>query len=258
MRRLLWFVSLSAALLGLVGIGGCPKRGGQGTEVVIAAAASLRGVMPDLMSLFAKDHEGVRLTASYGASGDLRQQVEAGAPIDVVVFASGKPVDELVKARLADGATRKVVATNQLILIGPKGGRPYTFQTIESVPAGDKIAIGDPKTVPAGQYAQAALQKLGKWDSVQSRLVFAGDVAGVLAYVRRDEVVAGVVYRTETHGIADIVVLDELAADGGPKPEVVAAVTVGSKATSDAKAFVEFLGGAQAKKTFTDYGFGSP
>jgi molybdate transport system substrate-binding protein len=177
----------------------------------------------------------------------------------VVVFAGGKPVDDLIQKKLADAATRKVVATNSLILIGPKGGKRYTFSTLETVPVTEKISIGNPLTVPAGQYAEAALRRLGKWEAVQPHLVLAGDVSGVLAYVRHGEVSAGIVYKTEIHGIADVDVLDELTGESpAERPVVVAAVTSGSKSSAQAKAFVDFLGSPRAQHLFADYGFGSP
>ncbi len=236
----------------------CRSTDSDHREVTIAAAASLRGVMPDLMAKYAESHPNVKVSVSYGASGDLRQQVEAGAPVDVVVFASGKPVDDLVHGHFADGATRKVIATNQLVLIGPKGGKPYTFATLDTLPEGDKLAIGDPKTVPAGQYAQAALEKLGKWAPLQSRFVYAADVAAVLAYARRGEVAAAIVYKTETHGIADVVTLDELKGDAAPRVEIVAAATTKPKFAPEARGFVDFLGGADAAPLLRAYGFGAP
>lgn len=236
------------------------------SEVLVAAAASLRGVMPDIVAAYGKAHaEGrERFAMTYGASGDLRQQVAGGAPVDVVVFASGKPVEDLIKARLVDPATRKVVASNALVLIGARGGRgskPLAFATLDTVPVGDKIAIGNPKTVPAGQYAEETLRGLGKWDAVQPHLVFTGDVSGVIAYVRRGEVAAGVAYKTELHGIADVEVLDEVKPDGsrpGSRPEVVAAVTTGARDAAHAKALVDFLASPEAQRILADYGFGPP
>jgi len=254
MRLLRLLVALSLAAV----LAACSKSQPANTEVLIASAASLRGVMPELMGAYAQGHPNEKLTVSYGASGDLRQQVEGGAPIDVVVFASGKPVDDLVTGHYADGATRKVVATNQLVLIGPKGGKPYTWATLDTVPAAEKIAVGDPKTVPAGQYAQEALEKLGKWAALKDHLVFGNDVAAVLAYARRGEVAAAIVYKTETRGIGDIALLEELKGDVAPRVEVVAAVTTAAKASAQARAFVDFLGTGDAQRILASFGFGAP
>jgi len=131
-------------------------------EVVVAAAASMRVALPDIAKAYAEER-GVKITATYGASGDLRRQVEAGAPVDAVVFASAAPVNDLVSAGLVDKATERVIARNELVLIGPKGGPPLSFMTIDTAPSTEHIAIGDPAAVPAGTYARDALKRLGKW-----------------------------------------------------------------------------------------------
>jgi molybdate transport system substrate-binding protein len=245
---------------------GCPKsnegssRGDAAppSEVILGVAASLRTVMPELITDYGKAHAQPKLTATYGGSGDLRQQVQGGAPLDVVVFAASKPVDDLVKAGLADPATRRTIATNQLVLIGPKGSKKYTFLTLDTVSANDRIAIGDPKSVPIGQYAQAALQKLGKWDSVQGKLVLGGDVASVLAYARRGEVAAAIVYKTDLHGVSDVDLFEELRGEAAQRAEVVCAVTTASRVKEDATAFAAYLASADAQKIFASYGFGAP
>src|SRR5688572_6931532 len=88
---------------------GCREEPNSETQVMLAVAASLRNVTPELMKAHAEKHPGVKVSATYGASGDLRKQVEGGAPIDAVIFASNKPVDDLIRARRADGASRKIL-----------------------------------------------------------------------------------------------------------------------------------------------------
>lgn len=227
-------------------------------EVTLGAGASLRNVLPELIKAFRAREGGADLAVTYGASGDLRKQVESGAPIDAVLFASAKPVDALVAKRHADAATRMVVATNRLVLIGPKGAKPLTFATIDQLPAGEFLAIGEPAAVPAGQYAKDYLTKLGKWDALQGRLVFGGDVAAVLAYARRGEVAAAIVYKTEVSGIDDVVLFEEAAGEGAPRPEIVVAVTGEGAAGVRAKAFLDFLTTAEAQTTFQKHGFGAP
>ena len=223
-------------------------------ETTVAAATSLRNVMP---ALIAKYGVAGKVSATYGASGDLRKQVEGGAPIDLVLMASRKPIDALGEKGHIDGESVRL-ATNRLVLIGPAKGKPLTWKTLETIPAGEHLAIGDPGAVPAGDYAKQALQKLGSWDKLQDRIVLGGDVAGVLAYARRGEVAAAVVYKTETQGIADIVVFEEASDEFAPTAEVIGAVTKGGAAKSGGKAFLEFLRGAEAQKILADAGFGPP
>ena len=87
------------------------------------------------------------------------------------------------------------------------------FETIDQLPADEKLAIGDPGPVPAGQYAKLALEKLGKWTAIDKRLVYGGDVGQVLAYARRGEVAAAVVYATDVIGLDDVVVLERTITD---------------------------------------------
>lgn len=256
MNRRWWLAACTALALGA-----CGKEGGGEREITIAAAASLRAALPELSRAYEARHPGVRVAATYGSSGDLQKQVEGGAPIDAVIFASGKPVDALITAGRADAQSRRVVATNQLVLIAPKEQkreRSLTFATIDALGPGEMLAIGDPGAVPAGQYARDHLRALGKWDALSGKLVLGGDVAAVLAYARRGEVAAAVVYRTEIRGIPDVVVLDEAKGPGAPRPEVVAAVVSGARNAAEAGGFVTFVASPEGQKILADYGFGPP
>ena len=268
--------ALVAGVVSLVALAACSapptEIPAEQQEVVIAAAASLRNVMPVLIDRWGEAGCGgrdaphakreparptCRMTVTYGASGDLRKQVEAGAPIDLVLFASRKPVTQLAETQLVNGEPARI-ATNALVLIGPRGGTPYTFASLETLPPGERLAVGDPGAVPAGDYAKQVLTRLGKWDLLQDRLVLGGDVAAVLAYAKRGEVAAAVVYRTESYGISGITVFDEAPKDVGATPEVVGAVVKTGRNAEGAKAFLAWLGSAEAQKTLADAGFGAP
>jgi molybdate transport system substrate-binding protein len=253
MTRRRWCLLLLLALLSA-----CTRSTPPSGEITLAAAASLRGVLPELSRVYQASHPGTHVTATYGASGDLKKQVEGGAPVDAVLFAAARPVDELVAAGHVEAASRRVIATNTLVLIGPRGGKPVTFATLDTLPAGEHIAIGDPGAVPAGEYARAWLRSLGKWDALQGRLLLGGDVAAVLAYARRGEVAAAVVYRTEARGIADVVVLDEARGPGAPRPEVVAGVVHGARGAGEAGVFLGFVGSPEGQRVLADFGFGPP
>ncbi len=249
----------SVVVLALV-LGACRQGGdsqdpeGESTSLTIAAASSLRHVMPALVAAYEARHPGVRVALTYGASGDLRRQVEGGAPIDAVVFASAGPVDSLVRAGLVAPGSRKVVATNQLVLVGPPGGPRLTFRTLGTLGPRELLAVGDPGAVPAGQYARDSLKELGLWESLRGRMVLGGDVAAVLAYARRGEVAAAIVYRTEVRGLSDVVLLDEARGEWAPRPEVVA----GAAREGRAADFVAFLGAPGALALWQEHGFGPP
>lgn len=252
-------VGCTLAALSIVAVMlGCKGSRASEQELTLAVAASMRSALPALAARYEAGRPGVKVHATYGASGDLRRQVEGGAPIDGVIFANAQPVDDLIASGRVDAATRKVLATNALVLIGPKGASPLTFDTIDAVPPGEKIAIGDPGAVPAGQYARAALQKLGKWDAVKGRLVFGGDVAAVLAYARRGEVAAAIVYRTDVREIEGVTLFEEAKGDWAPRVEVVGGAVKAARASAEAAAFLEFVASPDGQKILRELGFGPP
>jgi molybdate transport system substrate-binding protein len=257
-KRRIWLLVAFALALAL-GACGRPVPAG---EAMLAAAASLRGVLPELARAYQARHPDARVAATYGASGSLKKQVEGGAPVDAVIFAAARPVDELAAAGRVDPASRRLLATNVLVLIGPRGksapARPLTFATLDALPPGERLAIGDPGAVPAGEYARAWLTSLGIWEALQGRLVLGGDVAAVLTYARRGEVAAAIVYRTEVRGIDDVVVLDEARGPSAPRPEVVGAVVSGGKNAAEAAAFLAFVAAPEGQRILADFGFGPP
>jgi molybdate transport system substrate-binding protein len=226
--------------------------------ITLAAAASLRSVLPDLVKAFQDAQGRPAIQVSYGASDALRAQVEAGAPVDAVLFAAPKDVDSLIEKGLADRATRRVIATNRLVLVGPRDGPAVSFATLTSLPADARIAIGDPRSVPAGRYAKQALDALGSWDTLAPRFVLGADVSGVLAIVRRGEASAGIVYETDARGIAEVRVLDRAAGSWAPRVELVAAVVAGAAAADGARRFLDFIVSQRGRAAFAERGFGPP
>jgi molybdate transport system substrate-binding protein len=104
----------------------------------------------------------------------------------------------MIDAKAADAASRVVIASNQLVLIVPADAAEPIAGFSELADAHVKrIAIGQPRTVPAGEYAAQVLRKLNLFDAVRERLIYGTNVRQVLDYVRRSEVDAGVVYATD-------------------------------------------------------------
>jgi molybdate transport system substrate-binding protein len=237
---------------------GSGARGDSERPITLAAAASLRSALPDLVKAFQDASGRPSIQVSYGASDALRKQVEAGAPIDAVLFAAPDDVDALIAEGLADASTRRVIATNRLVLIGPRDGPALRFATLGSLPAAARVAIGDPRSVPAGRYAEHALRALGSWEALAPRFVFGADVAGVLAIVRRGEADAGVVYETDARGIPDVRVLDRATGAWAPHVELVAAVIPGNGGAEAARRFLDFVVSPRGRAGLAEHGFGPP
>ncbi len=163
-------------------------------EILVSAAISLKKAFEEIGSIYEKQ-TGIRVQFNLGASGLLQKQIETGAPVDVFASAGEKQMDELQARGMIIPETRRDFAGNTLVLIVPRNSTISlrSFKDL-SQPGVRRVAIGNPKTVPAGQYAQETLRNLELWDTLQSRLVLAENVRQVLDYVERGEVEAGVVY----------------------------------------------------------------
>ena len=172
-------------------------RAGAVETVRVAAAISLK----DALSQIAKDYEsqtGAHVEFTFGSSGQLAAQIKSGAPIDLFISAANQQVDDLVKDGLLQNATRRPVIGNRLVLIAP-ADNPASVKNFESLASTSvtKIALGEPRSVPAGQYAQQVLNALGLLEKLKEKLVYGSNVRQVLAYVERGEVSAGIVYATD-------------------------------------------------------------
>lgn len=228
----------------------------QAQTVTVSAAASLGDAMKAIAPLFEAQHPGVRLRFNLAASGVLLQQLAAGAPIDVLATADEDTLDRALAQKLVDPATRRVLATNALVLVAPVGSGLAGVAGLGA--AGVKrIAIGKPASVPAGRYAQQALEASGQWAALQRKLVPADNVRQVLDYVARGEVEAGFVYATDAASAAGKVRVVATVSGHAPIRYPVA-VAAASSQPALARAFVQFLASPAAQAVLRQQGFGAP
>ncbi|MHD0397027.1 molybdate ABC transporter substrate-binding protein [Staphylococcus simulans] len=215
----------------------------------VAAAASLTDVTKDLEAEFKKKHSNVDVTFNYGGSGALRQQIEKGAPVDVFMSANTKDVQALKDKKKADHIYD--YAKNQLVLIGEKD---TDLKSVKDLQDGQKLAIGEVKSVPAGKYAESYLKDNGLYDGVKDNLVFAKDVRQVLNYVEKGNAQLGFVYKTDLYKnkTANDKV-KEIETVKLNKPIIYEAGTTSD--SKEAKAWIEFLKSKEAKKILKDYQF---
>ena len=196
------------------------------------------------------------VACNYGASGTLQQQIEQGAPVDVYLSASPKQMDALEKKGLLLPGTRKNLLRNEIVLIVPKDSSSHvsSFQDLAR-PDVKQIALGEPTTVPAGEYAQEVLTYLGIYGVVKPKAVLAKDVRQVLTYVETGNVDAGIVYSTD----AALILAGQGGRHGSRKIACAGDLSrrrdQNSKKSRAARAFEDFLFGAQARAIFQKYGF---
>jgi molybdate transport system substrate-binding protein len=250
MRRL----RLACLALALLAAGVAPVAA---EDLTLSVAVSMKEATEEIGRLFTQAHRGVTLRYNFGASGDLQRQIEAGAPVDLFVSAASRQMDELEAKRLIVPATRRAFAKNVLVAIAPADSaldlaRPAAL----AEPRVTRIAVGNPKTVPVGQYTEESLRALGLWDRLRSKLVYAENVRQVLDYVNRGEVEVGFVYATDAATRAGRVKEVFRPGEDTYRPVVYpAAVVAGSRHVALATAFVDLLVSREGQAVLRRLGF---
>ena len=225
-------------------------------EIIVSAAASLSDVLRELQPAFEGEHQAVRLRFNFGSSGALQKQIEGGAPADLFIAAATGPMEMLIQRGIVEPAAVRTLAFNRLVLIRGRSADAAVSTWVDLRSAQVKrIALGNPAHVPAGQYGQAVLERLGLWSAVEGRLVLGEDARQVLNYVESGEVAAGIVYRTDAAQSQKVVVVAEAPAGSHPAVAYPMAVLKESRHAAEAQAFADFLLSERGKQTLTKYGF---
>lgn len=225
------------------------------TTLLVSAAASLKDVLEESKNVYQQRQPGVNINFNFGASGALLQQIQQGAPADIFISAANRQVDALQQGGQLVAGTRSVLAKNRLVLVVPRRSTGITSFFSLTNSNVRRIAMGEPRSVPAGQYAEQVLQKLKIYDKVKSKLVFANNVRQVLAAVEAGNADAGLVYRTDatiSNRVRTVVAADEKYHNPIVYP---AAVLKRSKSADAARAYLQFLTSDQGKAIFKKYGF---
>ena len=232
---------------------------GEETEILVAAAASLKNAYEDkLIPMFEEANPGVTVKGTYDSSGKLQTQIEEGLDADVFMSAAKKQMIALDEEGMIASDTITDLLENKIVLIVPTGNEKK-LEKFEDIEKADSIALGDPASVPAGQYSEEALTNLGIWDKIQDKVSFGTNVTEVLNQVAAASADAGIVYATDAASMADKVEVVAEAPEGSLSEKVIypVAVVKGTAHEEVAKEFVAFLQTDKAITVFEDYGFSS-
>jgi molybdate transport system substrate-binding protein len=228
----------------------------QSETIMVSAAASLTEAFTDMESQFEAENPGVDVNFNFAGSGSLRTQIEGGAPVDVFASADEKNMDTLAGEKLIENSTRKDFAQNSLVLIVPANST-LNITGIENLTASEveKIAIGNPESVPVGNYTLTALTEAGLWNKTENKFVLAEDVKQVLTYVERGEVDAGFVYLTDakTADPGTIKIVSNVTVSSPISYPI--AVVSASENKEDAQEFLDYVTGEEGQKILEEYGF---
>lgn len=220
----------------------------------ISAASSLAEVMKALEAEWKGTYPDMELTISYGSSSKLRSQIEQGAPADLFLSASETDAVKLTEAGLLDKETLIPFAANRLVLAS-RNDAGYSGALEELLTATDeKIAVGEPESVPLGRYTKKVLAELGLWDVLDGQFVYAKDARQVLTYTESGNAELGIVYLSDAISSDKVEVLAELP--GGKEPIVYpAGIITESNNTEDAELFLAFLTGEEGQRILQEFGF---
>jgi molybdate transport system substrate-binding protein len=222
-------------------------------DINLSAAASMKDALSELADTFAKNNPGVKFLNNFGASGAVAKQIENGAPADMFFSANLEWMDYLKEKKILDDKSIRTFAFNVLVFVGKSD---LKVKTIQDVVALDKIAIGSPGSVPAGEYAIAAFKKAGIDKQMEKKLVMAKDVRECLMYADRGEVAGAFVYKTDAELMAkNVKVLFAVPQDLYTRVTYPMGLTVSGSKKTEAVAFYKFLQSPEAEKVLVKYGF---
>ena len=216
----------------------------------VFAAASLRDVLEEAALQYRSENDAdVRLV--FAASSVLARQIEAGAPADLFVSANEEWVTWLGEQGNTVPADTRTIAGNTLVVGYPPGSKPP--QKLDGMLAAGRFAMGDPRHVPAGRYAVEALENLSIDDIVLPHAIYCENVRVALAYLRRGEVSAAILYGSDLTTAPELVKAYTFPAGSHAPIRYVAAPVVNGDRR--ANKFLEFLSGENGQALFAKHGF---
>lgn len=225
--------------------------------ILMAAAASLEYSMKDeLIPMFQKQHPNITVEGTYDSSGKLQTQIESGMDADLFFSAAEKQMTALKDENLIDRDSVKHLLENKIVLVVPSDKKD-AYTKFEDVVNAETVAVGDPESVPAGQYAREALTSLGLWDQVSAKASLGTNVTEVLNWVSEGSADAGIVYATDAATKKDSLAVVAEAPEGSLAQKVIypAGIVTSSAKKEAAQLFLDFLASDEASAVFEEYGF---
>lgn len=231
----------------------------QPITLTLAAAASLEDSFTHaLIPTFTEKYPHITVTGSYASSGSLQTQIEEGLAADIFMSAAEKQMNALVAQGLMLKESVVPLLENEIVLIVPTG-TPLGIASFNNITKAGSIALGDPESVPAGQYAKEALEALGLWEGLQPSLTLGTDVSQVLNWVAEGSAEAGIVYATDAAQLPDKVTVAAKAPKGSLQAPILYPVATSvlpqTPKYEAAMLFLAFLQSPEAMAVFTEKGF---
>lgn len=246
-------------MIGIIGmavlLSGCTNTTAEnGDELLVSTASSLTEVMKKMEEEFHQVEPDIELSFNYGSSSKLRSQIEQGAPADLFLSASEKDMEQLESEQLVKAETVVPFAENRLVLASLEEF-PETADFTEIVMnAEETIAVGEPDSVPVGNFTKQALDSQGLWQPLEGRLIYAKDARQVVTYIESGNAGLGIVYSSDA--VISQEIKGALEVPGQENPVVYpGAVVADSDNQQAAVAFLDFVTGPKGQAILEQYGF---
>lgn len=222
-------------------------------NVTVYAASSLTNVMNDIIDEY-QNETGERVRVSFAGSSSLARQIANGAPADIYLSANTKWMDYLIEQDKIDTESKVDLLRNRLVLIASKSTPKKNAWEWFIGQKGFRIAMADPRHVPAGIYGKQSLEKQFRWTEVKDHIASGNNVRSALLFVERDEAPLGIVYKTDALLSKEATIVEEFPADSHD-PIVYPMAIIKNKNADKVIHFYRYLLSEKAKNIFTSYGF---
>jgi molybdate transport system substrate-binding protein len=253
-----WFLILIVTVPGLLA-GGCgapEDRTPPAPEPLgVAAASDLRDALPALARRFTET-TGLEVISTFGASGQLAEQIKAGAPFDIFLAANLKFVQDLASGGFVEPDSVKPYARGTLVMAvhGEAGSAIDTLADLKK-PEVKKIALANPAFAPYVAAGKQALERAGLWADLGPKIVQAESVRQALQFVQSGNAEAGLVGRS----IANVPDIRVVAVDPTLYDPIIQGLgIVGRTRSGEAQAFHDFVLGPEGRKILGDFGLKAP
>jgi molybdate transport system substrate-binding protein len=222
-------------------------------SIQVFAAASATNAIGDVKQQFTAA-TGVEVRTSFGSSAALARQIANGAEADVFLSADTKWADDLAEKGLV--VRRRDLLGNRLVIVVPDDSKLNVKKPADLAATQiAHIAMGEPRSVPAGRYAKQALEKLELWDKLKAKVAAADDVRVALTYVETGAAEAGIVYATDAAIGKKVKVVAEIPESLTGPIRYQVALLKREKGFAAAESFYKFLYSKESLKVFRKHGF---
>ncbi|MBG0764803.1 MAG: molybdate ABC transporter substrate-binding protein [Tissierellales bacterium] len=224
-------------------------------NIYVAIAASMKNCFDnEIIPEFEKEHTNIKVIPTYDSSGKLKIQIEEGMNTDVFISASMEYMNTLKEKNLIDKNSIINILQNKIVLILPKES-DYNINSFEEILKVDTIALGDPRSVPAGQYAKEVFEHYNIWEDVLKKTSLGNNVIEVLNWVSENSADAGVVYATDAASNKNVRIILEAPEDSVSKIIYPIGIIKSSEKKDTAQIFINFLRDKNIVHIFERYGF---